>query len=55
MKEYSVVIWKHRRDASHARAGLPPVAGDVARFGRHGVGAPFQASASGKRSGVGGG
>ena len=36
-------------------AGLPPVAGGVARFVRHGVGAPFQATASGRRSGVGGG
>ena len=37
------------------RVGLPLVVGDVDRFVRCGVGAPFQATASGRRSGVGGG
>ena len=37
------------------RAGLPLVVGDVAWFVRCGVGVPFQATASGRRSGVGGG
>ena len=55
LKEYSVLIRKRRRVASHARAGPPLVVGDVVRFVRCGVGAPFQATASGRRSGVGGG
>ena len=37
------------------RADLLLVVGDVARFVRYGVGAPFQATASSRRSGVGGG
>ena len=36
------------------RAGLKLVVGDVARFVRCGVGAPFQATASGRRSGFSG-
>ena len=37
------------------RAVLPLVVGDVARYVRCSAGAPFQATTSGRRSGVGGG
>ena len=37
------------------RAGLPLVVGDVARYVRCSAGAPFQATTSGRRSGMGGG
>ena len=51
-------IFRHDSRTARSREsheGLPLVVGDVARFVRCGAGAPFQAAASGRRSGVGGG
>jgi len=49
------MIREWRGVANHARAGLPLVVGDMTRFVWCGAGAPFQAAASGRRSGMGGG
>ena len=42
------MIREQRGVASHAHAGLLLGVGDVAQFVRCGVGAPFQAAASGR-------